>query len=204
MNINSIIKPKEATIIGISPEYGSSIPNYVEYSEDNRVLRPAEASTLIDYAEREGFIDEPLEQYSWCDISLVKLDKFQNDFRWIYFLIVQRFAWANQLYKFNLSGITENISILKFTPEKSHKQRIIKQDFTANPNRKLIGYINLSDGLQYKGGDLFLINNGENKVVERGIGDMVIYPAWTPNYISPIEKGSKYVILATASGTPFA
>ena len=205
MNINSIMKPIEAAIIGFTPNISEPFPTYVQYSRDNRVLRPVEASTLIEYAEKEGFYDVALEQYSECDVSLAKLDRFENDFRWLHFIVLQRFSWANELYNFNLSGIIESIKILKFTPEKRHKQVIIKQDFGSetHSNRKLMGYINLSDGLHYKGCDLFLINNGENMYTERGIGDMVIYPAWTPNYVSPIETGTRYALQVIASGPAF-
>ena len=68
--------------------------------------------------------------------------------------------------------------------------------------RKLSVVIQLSDPKDYTGGNLIL-NTGNEITMDRGRGNIIIFPSFLLHKVSRMESGNRYSIVSWISGNPW-
>jgi PKHD-type hydroxylase len=68
-------------------------------------------------------------------------------------------------------------------------------------NRKLGITVQLSEPDSYEGGDLVLDDNGRDFFAPRELGSVTVFPSFMKHKVTPVTKGTRYSLVAWASGT---
>jgi len=106
-----------------------------------------------------------------------------------------------ELFKLDLAGFTEDLQFTEY--EGAGKHYDWHPDIGGGKNkRKLSVVIQLSDPDDYTGGDLIL-NTGHEIVMERGRGNIIIFPSFLLHKVSKMKSGNRYSIVSWVSGTPW-
>ena len=122
--------------------------------------------------------------------------------RWIFQKITDCCLSLNSsFYNFHLSGFSEGITFIKYdAPDGGYTPHV---DCVFNGAiRKLSVSIQLSDSHEYEGGELIL-NDGRELVLPRSIGTVVVFPSYSLHEVRPITKGTRYSLVAWATGDAF-
>lgn len=72
-----------------------------------------------------------------------------------------------------------------------------------NKKRKLSMTIQLSESSEYSGGDLQILDGPETRIVSREIGHATVFPSWAVHRVNPILSGTRWALVAWATGKPF-
>lgn len=209
---------KDIAIVGFVPPERPAFPSHVQYTGENRLLSPPEVEKIVEWCDAQplqkgtigngGSKEEVQERpdYRCVETCAVEIDPF----KWLYARIAQKAQWANNdFFRFNLTGLCEPISYLKYTaaseeqPEPGHYDW--HQDFGGGPfaMRKLSMVIQLSNPADYDGCALHLCNDGPWEVPYRQPGDAILFPSWTPHCVSNIERGVRRALVVWISGPQF-
>jgi len=219
---NATPKPNEVLLMGIAPPLQEAFPTHLVYSNADRIFTPPECAAIISVGESKGFssgrignikdgessVDESYRCVEVCNLTPTDVDATGQDIKWAFAKVAQRVSWANQKYGFHLSGFAEPWQLLKYTapedgrPAGHYKQH---QDFGGGSSsiRKLSCVIQLSHITDYEGCRLHLQTNIDHEVPEVCQGDMIIFPSWTPHYVTPIQTGVRYAIAVWVGGPRF-
>ena len=68
--------------------------------------------------------------------------------------------------------------------------------------RKLTLVVQLSDGLDYRGGDLQLLLDAEPLSIQRGRGSAVVFPTFILHRVTPVIEGHRRTLTAWMCGPP--
>lgn len=213
-------QPSEVMMWSVKPEEQPALPPYLTYAGVDRLLSPPECREIIRAAEQKemgpgtvgnGHNGAAHEDQSYRSVQTTGLhanDTHEGqDLKWLYARIIQRIAWANQAYRFHLSGCYETINYLQYdvAPDRQPGHYKMHQDFGGGHSslRKLSAVIQLSDPSEYTGCRLHLITHEDAEIAEIGQGDMVVFPSWTPHYVTPIESGTRRALALWVSGPQF-
>lgn len=216
-------KPEEMLFFGIKPEEKPAFPTHQVYAGANRLLTPPECDQIVAIAEakglgygqvgngtNDGFHDNPeYRSVSTCSLFPNDMSERGQDLKWLYAKILQRVHWANANYRFTLCGLNESIHFLKY--ETSNKdgrppgRYNLHQDFGGGYSslRKLSVVIQLSDPSEYEGCRLNLVHHETQEIREAGQGDMIIFPSWTPHFVTDITRGTRHALALWVSGPQF-
>lgn len=124
---------------------------------------------------------------------------------WIYERLSELVTQNNErFFNFDLTMI-EN---LQFTYYNSEEQGCYKAHVDPNcwmlpHNRKLSLVIQLSDPLEYEGGDLKLYNSHDPIIINKEKGMVVCFPSYTLHEVTPVTKGERYSLVAWVHGPAF-
>lgn len=73
----------------------------------------------------------------------------------------------------------------------------------AARRRKLSMTCQLSNGENYRGGDVVIHAGPESESISRLQGSATIWPSWTLHEVLPVESGVRYALTAWAHGNPY-
>lgn len=78
-------------------------------------------------------------------------------------------------------------------------------DWSPNHNkkRKLSLTIQLCDGSEYHGGDVQIFDGPETRILPRDVGYATVFPSWALHRVNPILGGTRWALVAWATGKPF-
>jgi PKHD-type hydroxylase len=191
-------------------------PSHVQWSGSNRILSLPETEAVIQCGDKFGWgagaIGGPGANrvdpgYRCVDVCTLP---FTDKLHWLYERITARVAAANeQFYGFELSGLLEPLQLLRYTAAQVASQKNghydWHQDFGAGymGRRKLSVVIQLSDALDYDGCELSLMSHRLETMPYKAVGEGVLFPSWTPHYVSEITSGVRHALVAWVHGTPF-
>lgn len=72
-----------------------------------------------------------------------------------------------------------------------------------NKKRKLSITIQLSDGIDYEGGEVEILDGPEPRIIPRDIGSATVFPSWALHRVLPVTSGARWAMVAWATGKPF-
>ena len=131
-------------------------------------------------------------------------------FEWLYERLLKRTKWANDdLYRFDLSGLSEPVGYLKYTPSSDaqpagHYDWHVDMGGGLYSTRKLSLIVQLSDASEYTGCELQLATDkGPWTVGYKQSGDAIMFPSWTPHKVSNIESGVRRALVVWIAGPQF-
>ena len=107
-----------------------------------------------------------------------------------------------QFFQFDLTDIQDSIQLTNYS---SANQGTYKwhQDFNANVSRKLSLVLQLSDPMEYEGGNLELLTNGTPTGVPRKRGYIAVFPSWTLHQVTPVTSGTRQSMVVWVGGPNF-
>lgn len=108
----------------------------------------------------------------------------------------------NDYFKFNLTEM-ENAQYTEYDESyKGHYDWHIDVG-PEHPTRKLTIVIQLSDPIEYEGGELQLHTGGPFRVCDKTKGTIIIFPSFLLHRVTPVTKGIRRTLVLWVSGPPF-
>ena len=141
------------------------------------------------------------------DVRRCKIDWLKNtpECNWLYEKLASLVSNINSTYyNFDLNGFGEPFQLTHYESDDSGMYNW-HQDFnTGNISRKLSVVIQLSDPLDYTGGDLQLLDDGGKTVtIKKKRGYITIFPSYTLHQVTPVLSGNRQSAVAWISGPAF-
>lgn len=127
----------------------------------------------------------------------------ESEHRWIYERLKALVDLVNQHYHFNLSGISESCQLTRFDINDFSRWH---HDLGTGiySNRKLTIVVHLSAPKDIEGGSLQTLQQGQPADCEWLQGSATIMPAYETHRVTPVEKGSVYMLTGWISGPAFS
>jgi PKHD-type hydroxylase len=197
-------------------ELAREYPSHCQWTGENRAFSAPECDAIIAYGERSGFNPAGIgtpdqiridQSYRCVDLCMVP---YSPETDWLYQRITQRLQWANEAYwRFDLTGLLEPLQLLRYkaatdinAPAGHYDWH---QDFGAGyMGRRKITFIGqLTAGEDYEGCAPTIMSHQQETLSYRNRGDALAFASWTPHMVSPIERGTRYALVAWIHGAPF-
>ena len=106
----------------------------------------------------------------------------------------------NQQYEFEVHGFFEGAQIYEYPPGGYLDWHMdIAKGYMSM--RKLSMSVQLTDGNEYEGGNLEFADF--NEVGPRGIGDLIVFPAFLRHRVSALTSGTRRCWVSWVHGPPF-
>jgi PKHD-type hydroxylase len=114
--------------------------------------------------------------------------------------VFSQFKKLNSL-EFELSGM-EQLQIFKYEIG-DHYDWHTDWSPVNNKKRKLSITIQLSDPSEYEGGEVEILDGPVSRVVPSERGVATVFPSWAVHRVRPITSGTRWALVAWATGKPF-
>ena len=123
---------------------------------------------------------------------------------WVFDRLADVAASLNADYfGFDLTGFAEPLQLTNYHEARQGNYKW-HQDFGApGVSRKFSMVLQLSDPMEYEGGELQILTRGEPISMEKKRGIITVFPAWTLHQVTPVVKGTRQSLVAWVSGPPF-
>ena len=113
----------------------------------------------------------------------------------------------DKFFKFDITGIYESMQLGTYSEEIKgfydfHMDATLKSCSSPAP-RKLSMAMLLNDPSEFEGGDLVVMNNHKEFVLEQQKGRAWFMPSWTLHKVTPVTKGVRKSLVVWAGGPPF-
>jgi PKHD-type hydroxylase len=130
-----------------------------------------------------------------------------EDTAWIFNRIVDVIKDINdQHFRFDLNQFEP----LQFTSYDSSRQEFYGRHMDCTmgslhktATRKLSITIQLSDGIDYQGGDLLLYPGAYATAAPKGLGQLVCFPSFVVHEVTPVTQGTRYSLVTWVHGPLF-
>ena len=106
----------------------------------------------------------------------------------------------DQQYKFDIQGFFEGAQIYEY-PEGGFLNWHMDIAKGYMSNRKLSMSVQLTDGSEYEGGNLEFMDFKETG--PRGIGDLIVFPAFLQHRVSKLTRGKRYAWVSWVHGPAY-
>lgn len=106
----------------------------------------------------------------------------------------------SQQYKFDIQGFFEGAQIYEY-PEGGFLDWHMDIAKGYMSNRKLSMSVQLTDGSEYEGGNLEFMDFKETG--PRGIGDLIVFPAFLQHRVSKLTRGKRYAWVSWVHGPAY-
>jgi PKHD-type hydroxylase len=108
----------------------------------------------------------------------------------------------NRFFNFDLFGLAEGFQFTRYDAPTGHYGMHIDKMFNGTV-RKLSLTIQLSLPEDYEGGELALQLGGDDSVMPKELGKMIVFPSYVLHEVRPVTKGTRYSLVAWITGKPF-
>lgn len=181
----------------------------LEKSKDDDI-RASRIAWLNDESVYEclwPFVNSANEQAGWrLDIREAEMVQFT------------KYA-LNQHYHWHIDGQCDHNASKVFAQHQDYEKKGLSMPITETQNLKHIGLcrkisvtVNLSDPLDYDGGDLWLTKHPQDSRISeletftnpnfRDKGAVVVFPSWVRHRVTPVTRGTRYSAVAWFNGPP--
>lgn len=117
---------------------------------------------------------------------------------WIFQRLGEVVAQANaDAYGVHLDGFSQGFQLSCYEPGQ-HYGWHVDMGLGASANRKLSVTLQLSDPVDYDGGDLEFWVPELN--ANRARGSMTVFPSWTVHRVAPVTRGTRWSLVSWISG----
>jgi len=172
-----------------------SVPNIFTLEECDRLVREYSKKCVSSGTVKSGnarssknYFIEPSNETDWIYMRLASLVEYFN----------------TEKFKFNLENRFQNIQFTKYEKGDYYKWHV---DVGPSPDtciRKISLTVQLTDDKSYSGGDLLFGNSDEEFLTaSREKGTVTLFPSIVRHQVTPITNGTRYSLVAWATGAPF-
>lgn len=107
----------------------------------------------------------------------------------------------NKFFKFDISGFQGNIRYIRYKAPDSHFSWHIDRG-EGIPIRKLSFSVQLSNPVDYQGGELQIMDGAIN-TMPANKGSLIIFPSYVMHRVTPVTYGERHVIVGWVAGPSF-
>lgn len=110
----------------------------------------------------------------------------------------------NEKFKFNLTEISSRIQYTEYDESyQGHYDWHVDVGLNIHSTRKLSIVIQLSDPLEYEGGELQINAGGPITTCDKTKGTIITFPSFVLHRVTPVTKGTRRSLVLWISGPPF-
>lgn len=169
--------------------------NFFTKEECEKIIDISKNNFTKSHTEEEKFKTLRKSEDFWIENT--------KENEWLYNLMSDLTLDANKEWNFDITGFTEPFQLTKY--EKGGKY-----DFHMDTGvqgcpmaRKLSIVIQLNDPSEYEGGELEIKCDGGDVFVEKGQGNVVVFPSFFWHRVTEITKGTRYSLVSWVGGPSF-
>jgi PKHD-type hydroxylase len=182
--------------------------NMVQVLQLNQFMNENEINKLRTQMQKYHLQDGGLGNYSrQSDYRRSKIIFITKtwEFAEIYLKIFDFVKKINsETFKFNLSEITSELQYTEYDESyQGHYDSHLDMGPGESSNRKLSIVIQLSDPLEYEGGELQIFQGGNPRICDKSKGSIIIFPSYLLHKVTPVTKGTRRSLVLWVSGPPF-
>lgn len=165
--------------------------NYYTFMEaftPEEIMWVENLANLYDYnkAETVGNSDESVRK------SKIKWIHHNMESHWLYEKLIKMAEEANEaLWKFDLRGVVDSIQYTEYEEDGGHYDWHVDIGPATINHRKISMVVQLSQADDYEGGELMLWNGQIPTVAPKGIGNIMVFPAFMLHKVTPMTKGKR-------------
>ena len=127
----------------------------------------------------------------------------KDDIDWTYIKLSHAVNEINNIYfNFDLWGFAESLQFTEYKAPDNHYGQHIDKMYNGQI-RKLSIVLQLSNPLEYEGGELDIIIDSKPKKMKKEQGTLILFPSYTLHKVNPITKGTRYSLVGWITGKPF-
>ena len=197
--------------------YSVQIPNFISNERCDELKKDIiESEQVVEGGVggedgRNAIIPEIRKTTEWylCDqpTNEARPDKTNKDWKWLQNKMFQMVNIVNDnVFHFEIKGCDNELKLIKYQDGGFYGWHT---DFNAGhcSVRKLVVIIQLTDQIEYEGGDVqFGIQDKDTKEwysMEKSKGSLTLFPAFLCHNVTPVTKGTRYVIQELFIGDHF-
>jgi PKHD-type hydroxylase len=172
---------------------------FTEQQLDWLQQKAKEATQKAQVGGRSG--GEVNENVRRSELNWLSKDK---DCAWVFENLAHVVSSLNADYfGFELTGFGEDIQLTNYH-EARQGNYTWHQDFgVKNASRKLSVVLQLSNPLDYEGGELQILSGKEPTSIKKKRGLITVFPSWTLHQVTPVVKGTRQTLVTWVSGPAF-
>jgi PKHD-type hydroxylase len=126
-----------------------------------------------------------------------------KEFNWVYDRLTAVVIKINQdNYMFDLFGFQEGLQFTEYNAPSGHYGKHVDNIF-GGPVRKLSITVQLTDPMEYEGGDVELHLANDPAIMEKKQGSIIIFPSSVLHAVTPVTKGTRHSLVGWITGKPF-
>mgnify|MGYP001269120644 CR=1 FL=1 len=132
------------------------------------------------------------------------VDNFNPDLEWLYRKLTDlTMEVNNNFFNYDLVSL-EPLQLTEYSEDyEGQYKKHIDYGRTTSINRKLSFTLQLSDSLEYEGGDLLLHTSEEPLIMNKERGAISFFPSFTLHEVTPVTKGMRRSLVGWVSGPRF-
>ena len=174
--------------------------------EVDRIVDLCETTLTVDKAKIGGLSKD--EEYERIRKSKTGWLEYGPETAWVYDRMAYIAKHLNaKFWQFDLNGFTEKFQFTIYDGDDSHYtwhvDTIQDQNQAISTPRKLSMVMQLSDPIDYSGGDLELKTGPSETVVTKSKGLVVAFPSYTLHRVTPVTSGIRKSLVMWIEGPPF-
>lgn len=124
--------------------------------------------------------------------SKIKWIHHNIESHWLYEKLIKMAEEANEaLWKFDLRGVVDSIQYTEYEEDGGHYDWHVDIGPATINHRKISMVVQLSQADDYEGGELMLWNGQIPTVAPKGIGNIMVFPAFMLHKVTPMTKGKR-------------
>jgi len=105
-------------------------------------------------------------------------------------------------YQFDLTGFGEHLQLTNYD-QAEHGMYGWHQDYGGGISRKLSMTVQLTDSVEYEGGNFEIFSASEPQILRKQRGLILVFPSYMLHQVTPVTKGSRQSLVAWVSGPKF-
>lgn len=107
-----------------------------------------------------------------------------------------------EYFHFDLTGFGEAVQLTQYSSVDQGEYNWHEDSGGVGPSRKLSVVMQLSDPLEYEGGQLELLVHGKPVVIEKKRGFITMFPSFVTHRVTPVTAGTRQSAVCWISGPP--
>ena len=150
-------------------------------------------------------------EYAWVgDIKTAKethvrntkniIVNYNNESNYLYQAIIKSFLKANEIFNYSINKI-DDVILLKYEEGSFYKSHL---DIGGNvSDRKISLIVQLTDENDYTGCDTNLYRSATPLTISKKFNTGTLFPSYVLHEATPLLTGTRYALVAWATGEPF-
>jgi len=179
------------------------------YAYWEKVFTPEECEKIIKIAKNKGLYNALIRKDKKNKKSNIRDSKIcwlypGDNMEWVFRKITEITLNINKLFfNFDLSGINEGLQFTNYKSPSGKYSKHVDRGFDY-PIRKLSISIQLTDHNKYEGGELYINNGVEDRIMmNKEQGTLIVFPSYTLHEVMPVTKGERNSLVTWVTGKQF-
>lgn len=171
---------------------------------------PEELDKICEYGDKLALADATIgyENATDCKIRSTQVGWIacNNDTAWLYDRLAHITRQLNaQFYGFDLYGFVEDMQYTVYNADaEGHYRWHVDMSAKSSAQRKLSVVVQLSDPVDYEGGDLQVhFETTEPQTVVKQRGMVCAFPSWVMHRVTPVTSGIRKTLVVWTAGPCF-